>query len=210
MAKKVVLFIEYQIGAYSGNTGNWEFNTYTADSLDSRFRVSQGFGLFPISEWVSPEIYTVQFPTQSFSKRTCTTRQLCMLYGYLLPSTSFADHPLDYMTYTIPSEFGYSSITTYDGCSMQESNNDYNPVACTAARDNSEVTITFIPDNYNHNYKLVAIDNADQSQLFLSPAYPGSQYQVKANLFDSAGILYESMMVNLTTVYGLSLTHSLM
>jgi hypothetical protein len=30
------------------------------------------------------------FPTQAFSKRTCRTNQLCMFYGYLLPSTTFS------------------------------------------------------------------------------------------------------------------------
>ena len=49
--KKVVLYVNYRIGDYSGTVGNWEFNTYTSDTLDTDYRVSQGFGNFLISEY---------------------------------------------------------------------------------------------------------------------------------------------------------------
>ena len=88
---------------------------------------------------------------------------------------------------------------------MKETNTDGNTVECSAARLNSEVTIKFVPSTYNHNYKLVSIGHEDPLKLFLSPPYPGNQYQVKVNLFTSADILIESMMVNLTTVYGSAL-----
>ena len=85
---------------------------------------------------------------------------------------------------------------------MQEKNDDYNPITCTASRSDSEVSIKFSPTSYNHNYKLVTIDTADQTQLFQAPQYPGTHYQMKVDLYTSTDILMESMMVNLTTVYG--------
>ena len=66
----------------------------------------------------------------------------------------------------------------------------------------SDVIISFQPTSYNHNYKLVTIDSADQSMLFEAPEYPGTHYQMKVDLYSSTNLLMESMMVNLTTVYG--------
>lgn len=85
---------------------------------------------------------------------------------------------------------------------MEEKNDDFNPTTCSAARADSDVTIKFLPSSYNHNYKLVTIDTSDQTKLFKAPAYPGTHYQMKVNLFTSSDVLVESMKVNLTTVYG--------
>lgn len=85
-----------------------------------------------------------------------------MFYGYLLPTTPQASFQIKYMDYTIPTEFMYSSLLSYDSCDMKEKNGDNNPFACTVNRNNSKVTIRFMPDasyTYNHNYKLIKIDN---------------------------------------------------
>ncbi len=89
-----------------------------------------------------------------------------MFYGYLLPSTEYATTQIRYMVYTLPKEFGYSKNTNYDQCSMEEKNDDYNPITCSASRSDSDVSIKFYPTSYNHNYKLVSIDTSDQTQLF--------------------------------------------
>lgn len=68
----------------------------------------------------------------------------------------------------------------------------------------------FYPTSYNHNYKLVTIDTSDQSKLFKAPAYPGTHYQMKVNLFTSSDVLLESMYVNITTVYGNLLDYTYM
>jgi hypothetical protein len=68
----------------------------------------------------------------------------------------------------------------------------------------------FAPTSYNHNYKLVTIDTSDQAKLFKAPAYPGTHYQMKVNLFSSSNLLVESMYVNLTTVYGELLNYTYM
>ena len=125
-----------------------------------------------------------------------------MFYGYLLPSTDVAVMPLRYMTYTLPPEFGYSNLTTDTACKMELKNDDFNPTTCSAVRQDSDVTLKFYPTSYNHNYKLITIDTSDQTKLFKAPAYPGTHYQMKVNLFTTSNILYQSMMVNLTTVYG--------
>lgn len=202
--KKVIVYLKYQIANWKTVTSNsWNVATYTLTSgPNSWYRVSEGWGTFNIIEYLSPFIYKINFPTQAFSKRTCRTSQLCMFYGYLLPSTDFAAIPLRYMTYTLPPEFGYSNLTTYSACKMEEKNDDFNPTTCVATRTDSDVTMKFLPNTYNHNYKLVTIDTSDQTKLFKAPAYPGTHYRMKVNLFTSTDILVESMMVNLTTVYG--------
>lgn len=93
---------------------------------------------------------------------------------------------------------------------MEEKNDDLNPITCTASRKDSDVTIKFFPTSYNHNYKLISIDTSNQAQLFKAPAYPGTHYQMKVNLFTSSDILVESMYVNLTTVYGNLLNYTFM
>lgn len=93
---------------------------------------------------------------------------------------------------------------------MKEKNDDPNTITCTANRTNSDVTVKFIPSSYNHNYKLINIDTSDQTKLFKAPAYPGTHYQMKVNLFTSTNVLVESMMVNLTTVYGDLLNYTYM
>ena len=201
--RNVVIYLKYTISnSKTGNSNSWYAHTYTADTTSSDYRVSQASGYFSIIEYQSPYIYKVNFPTQAFSKRTCRTSSTCMFYGYLLPSTLQSEIQLDYMTYTLPPEFGYSKLRTYDSCSMEEKNDDYNPVTCTASRNDSDVTIVFNPQSYNHNYKLISIDTSNAALLFKSPEYPGTHYQMKVNLFTSAHVLVESMMVNLTTVYG--------
>lgn len=201
--KNIVIYLKYTIhDSKSGNSNAWNAHAYTITSVNSEYRVSQASGTFPIDEFQSPYIYKVNFPTEAFSKRTCRINELCMFYGYLLPSTQYATTQLRYMVYTLPQEFGYSKNTDYDKCQMQEKNDDNNPITCTASRSDSDVSIKFNPTSYNHNYKLVSIDTTDQTQLFQAPKFPGTHYQMKVDLYTSTDILMESMMVNLTTVYG--------
>lgn len=101
--KKIIVYLKYQIANWkTGSSNSWNVATYTITSANSWYRVSEGTGTFSIIEYLSPFIYKINFPTQAFSKRTCRTSQLCMFYGYLLPSTPLATIPLRYMTYTIP------------------------------------------------------------------------------------------------------------
>ena len=125
-----------------------------------------------------------------------------MFYGYLEPSTLYANTPITKMLFTLPPEFGYSKLQSYDSCVMEEKNDDYNPITCTASRSNSELNIWFTPSSYNHNYKLIKIDTSQSTRLFEAPPYPGDQYQMKVGLYANSGALMEQMKVNLTTVYG--------
>ena len=52
-----------------------------------------------------------------------------MFYGYLLPSTLSTPTPVNYMTYTLPPEFGYSNQVSYN-CELEEKNDDFNPITC--------------------------------------------------------------------------------
>ena len=207
--KKIAIYVKYTItDSKTGNSYNWQATAYTTDQINNDYRVSLATGNFPIIEYKSPEMYKIDFLTKAFNKRTCRTESLCMLYGYLLPSTLISETQISYMTFTLAPEFGYSSITTYDSCAMQEKNDDYNPVTCTASRNDSDFTIKFVPQTYNHNYKLINIDTSTASNLFLSPKNPGPHYQTKVNLFSSSDVLLESMMVNLTKVYGSQLAYA--
>ena len=128
-----------------------------------------------------------------------------MFYGYLLPTTLQAAFQIKFMDYTIPAEFKYSNLLSYNGCDMKEKNGDNDVFACTATRNNSKVTIRFMPDvsyTYNHNYKLIKIDNVDATKLFTAPQYPGNHYQMKVDLYTNTNRLIESQYINLTTVYG--------
>lgn len=127
-----------------------------------------------------------------------------MFYGYLLPSTPQASYQIKYFDYTIPSEFLYSNLLSYDSCDMKEKNSDSYTFGCTATRNNSKVAVRFMPVSYtyNHNYKLLRIDNKNASRLFTAPQYPGSHYQMKVDLYTNTDLLIESQYINLTTVYG--------
>ncbi len=101
--KKVVLYLKYQIAnSVTGSCSNWDVATYTALTTNSQYRVSEGWGNFNIIDYKSPYIWSIDFPTMAFNKRTCRTSQQCMFYGYLLPSTPLAVIPLSYMTFTLP------------------------------------------------------------------------------------------------------------
>ena len=89
---------------------------------------------------------------------------------------------------------------------MKEKNSDISTVACSKSRTDSDVTLKFNPSSYNHHYKLIKIDTTSVSDLFKTPAYPGDHYQMKVDLYTSSNLI-ESMMVNLTTVYGDLLTY---
>jgi len=94
---------------------------------------------------------------------------------------------------------------------MKEKNSDVNVFACTATRNNSKITVRFMPPGgyvYNHNYKLMKIDSIDATKLFTAPQYPGTHYQMKVDLYSTANLLIESQYVNLTTVYGNLLTYN--
>lgn len=128
-----------------------------------------------------------------------------MFYGYLLPTTPQASFQIKYMDYTIPNEFKYSNLVSYNRCDMKEKNSDNFLFGCTATRNNSKVTIRFMPNagyTYNHNYKLLKIDNSDATRLFTAPQYPGTHYQMKVDLYTNTDRLIESQYINLTTVYG--------
>lgn len=102
--KKVILYLKYTISnSCSGSSNDWLVRAYTKNDVDDDYEVARATGNFVISELKSPHIYKINFPTQAFSKRTCRVNQICMFYGYLLPSTA-SNSPLrvSYMTYTLP------------------------------------------------------------------------------------------------------------
>ena len=109
--RKVILYLKYIINNNnkSGTSSSWTATAYTQDIVSSEYRVSAATGTFEISEFQSPHISKINFLTKAWNKRTCKTNQLCMFYGYLLPSTLISDIPIEYMTFTLPREFNYSS-----------------------------------------------------------------------------------------------------
>jgi hypothetical protein len=68
---------------------------------------------------MSPFIYKVDFFTFSFTKRICLTGEKCMFYGYLLPSTPYNSPLIKYMDYTIPAEFQYTNLVSYNACDLR-------------------------------------------------------------------------------------------
>lgn len=91
-----------------------------------------------------------------------------------------------------------------DGCLMK-GYTDININSCLVDRTNSTVRITYIPASYDHNYKLITLNINDGTLLFTTPQYPGTHYQMKAELYTNiAGkdVMIERTMVNITTVYG--------
>lgn len=76
---------------------------------------------------------------------------------------------------------------------MKQNNGDSYNFGCTASRNNSKVTIRFIPTSggyvYNHMYKLLKIDNHDDTKLFIAPQYPGTHYQMKVDLYTNSHLL---------------------
>jgi hypothetical protein len=208
-AKKVVVYLKYTINQnqIGGNTGNWyAYGINHLTSTSSTYQICRAHGNFYVDDFLSPYIYKINFPTLSFSKRTCRTNEVCMFYGYLLPSTLSSEYTIGYMDYVLPSEFGYSNLIDYTACVMEEKNDDVNPVTCKATRNDSDVTVRFDPTYYNHNYKLISIDTSNAAQLFTSPEFPGAHYRMKVNLYTTANVLIESQYVNITTVYGELLT----
>jgi len=125
-----------------------------------------------------------------------------MFYGYIEPSTPQATKQISYIIYTLPKEFTYSNLQTYDLCDMEDNNADSTTVTCEAWRTNSEFHIKFTPSAYNHNYKLLYIDTSETSKLFTAPINPGSHYLMGVKLYSTDDSLVESMMVNVTTVFG--------
>jgi hypothetical protein len=96
----------YTISNGVGSSGsNWSATAFTDTTswlISSSTAVSQAVGNFNVIPYQSPNIYQINFPTQSFSKRTCTTGQLCMFYGYLLPSTLQSSYQVSYINFGIP------------------------------------------------------------------------------------------------------------
>lgn len=77
--------------------------------------------------------------------------------------------------------------------------------SCLVDRTNSTVRMTYVPASYDHNYKLITLNINDGSLLFTTPQYPGTHYQMKADLYTTIGgndVMIETSMVNITTVYG--------
>jgi hypothetical protein len=120
--RKVVVYLMYIIANGVGSScSNWyatAFTDTTSSTNPSSTSVSQAVGNFNVINYMSPHIYQINFPTQSFSQRTCTTGELCMFYGYLLPSTLQANYQISYINFGIPKEFGYSNLVTYTNCDM--------------------------------------------------------------------------------------------
>jgi hypothetical protein len=194
--KKITVYLMYTISTslLGLQSSNWVATTYTdAASTSSSLRVSSAVGSFYVELYQSPYIYKIDFFTYSFTKRICEAGEKCMFYGYLLPSTLQANFQIKYFDYTIPSEFIYSNLLSYDSCDMKEKNSDSYNFACTASRNTSKVTVRFLPTTggyvYNHNYKLIRIDNKNATRLFNAPQYPGTHYQMKVDLYTTADIL---------------------
>lgn len=206
ISRKIIVYLRYNILSSLGANGmsNWVATAYAGTTQTTNDLISQGTGTFVIAPYVSPPISSVDFHTTSFNSRTCTINDQCMFYGYLLPSTLYSEYVIRKMVFTLPPEFKYAAITSMSACLMKGYSNV--PItSCLIDRTNSTLSITYVPSSYDHNYKLITLNTASVSQLFTSPAYPGTHYQMKADLYTqilSKDVLIETMKVNLTTVFG--------
>ncbi len=101
--RKVIIYLKYTIAtSVAVACSDWVATAYTGLSVSSSNVVSQAKGFFNVDQFISPSINAINFPTKSFSKRTCKTNEKCMFYGYLYPSTLYSDTPISYMTFTLP------------------------------------------------------------------------------------------------------------
>lgn len=120
---------------------------------------------------------------------------MCMFYGFLYPSTpsttldirytsSSSTMDIRYMSFLLPKEFNYSTVQTLSACTLQPTTPDLYNVPCTVSRNNSQVTILYVPNNgnYNQGYNLLNLDHSNPNMLFTAPAYPGNHYQMQVNL----------------------------
>lgn len=47
----------------------------------------------------------------------------------------------------------------------------------------SQVSIKFSPNSYNHHYKLIYIDTTQTNKLFTAPKWPGNHYLMGVDLY---------------------------
>jgi hypothetical protein len=125
-----------------------------------------------------------------------------MFYGFLYPTTPSTSININRMTFLLPKEFGYSSLQTFDSCTVQATTTTLYTFSCGISRNNSQITIGYTPTVYNQLYNLLNLDNSDATKLFTAPSYPGDHYQMQVNLWSNTNALVESQYVNITTVYG--------
>jgi hypothetical protein len=202
--RSIYIYIRYTIlNSKTVQSNDWYAYAYTDPSSSSSiYAVSYATGHFPIVEYQLPFLYVINFPTRSFSQRTCTLGQQCMIYGFIYPTTPSATMVIDHMTFLLPKEFNYSSLQTFDSCFIQSTTTTYYSFNCPLTRNNSQITIGFNPTVYNQLYNLFNIDTSNTAMLFTAPKYPGNHYQMQVNLWSSSNALVESQYINLTTVYG--------
>lgn len=204
--RSIIIYLEYIIvdTVTTVNINNWVATAYAGTTETNVDLISQAVGKFAIAPYISPPISSVDFHTTSFTSRTCTINDQCMFYGYLLPSTLKTSYQISKMVFTLPPEFGYAPITSLTKCLMK-GYTDVSISSCNTDRTNSTFTITYVPASYDHNYKLITL-NTDATKLFTSPAYPGSHYQMGADLYttlpNGTDMMVETTKVNVTTVYG--------
>jgi len=82
-----------------------------------------------------------------------------MIYGYIQPTTTAAQIPINRMTFILPREFNYSNQASFDQCKIQWGTTTFTTFACGVVRNNSDVTISFQPTPvpYNQLYNLLEI-----------------------------------------------------
>jgi len=207
--RKIYVYLKYSIAnSQTVQSNNWYAYAYTdPSSTTSYYLVSQAQGNFPIVEYQSPFLYVINFPTRSFSQRTCTIGQKCMFYGFIYPTTpkGVVANNVASLTFLLPKEFNYSSLQSFDSCTIQSRTITRDVFNCPITRNNSQITIGYtIPVSYTYQqlYDLINLDHSNAPQLFISPNFPGDHYRMQVNLWNSAGQLLESQYINLTTVYG--------
>ena len=182
-------------------SGNWQSFSYGDLTLESEmYKISEANGNFPITPYITPFLYVINFPTKSYSQRICTVGKKCMIYGYIQPTTLSGEIMINRMTFLLPKEFNYSNQATFDRCRIQATTTNFSTFNCQLVRNNSQITITYIPPSYNHRYNLINMDHSSASQLFTAPNFPGNHYQMQVNLWSAANALVESQYINLTTV----------
>ena len=202
--RSIYVYVRYTIlNSKTVSSNNWQAYAYAdPSSQSSNYYVSYAVGNFPIVEYQLPYLYVINFPTRSFSQRTCTVGQQCMIYGFLYPTTPSSSIVINRMTFLLPKEFNYSSLQTFDTCFIQSTTTTYYTFSCALSRNSSQITIGFNPTVYNQLYNLFNIDHSVSSMLFTAPSYPGNHYQMQVNLWSNTNTLVESQYINLTTVYG--------
>jgi len=174
------------------------YSSVSSTSSSNFYYMSQTSLTISIIQHQVPVISVINFNTQSFANRLARVNNKEVFYLLFKPLVSTT---IGSIVFTIPSQFNYPGVFTFDNCLMIGRTTVAQP-NCQLSRYQGQTLVTLTPTGYDNQVKIFQIGTVSQNNWFTAPSLPGDFYKMNVAVYAPNGTLISKLTKSISPVYG--------